>query len=78
MEKYLKNKTALNVNYNAGLISISLDQKHDAYIALATIEESGLPWRHFQIRRDSLEDVFVKLVGGFLGEHGELKMKEHD
>jgi ABC-2 type transport system ATP-binding protein len=78
LAKYLKNKTALNVNYNTGLISISLDQKHDAYIALATIEESGLPWRDFQIRRDSLEDVFVKLVGGFLGEHGELKMKEHD
>jgi hypothetical protein len=42
------------------------------------MEESGLPWSDFQVRRDSLEDVFVKLVGGFLGEHGELTMKEHD
>jgi ABC-2 type transport system ATP-binding protein len=81
LAKYLKDKTKLNVTYDGtGLISISLDQKHDTYIALAAIEESGLPWSDFQTRRDSLEDVFVKLVGGFLEEHGEVKvkMKEHD
>jgi ABC-2 type transport system ATP-binding protein len=79
LAKYLKDKTTLNVTYDAtGLISISLDQKHDVYIALSIMEESGLPWSDFEIRRDSLEDVFVKLVGGYLGEHGELKMKEHD
>jgi ABC-2 type transport system ATP-binding protein len=79
LAKYLKYKTRLNISYDAtGLISISLDQKHDAYIALATMEESGLPWSDFEIRHDSLEDVFIKLVGGYLGEHGELKMKEHD
>ena len=81
LARYLKDKTKLNVTYDGtGLISISLDQKHDTYIALAAIEESGLPWSDFQTRRDSLEDVFVKLVGGFLEEHGEVKvkMKEHD
>jgi ABC-2 type transport system ATP-binding protein len=81
LARYLKDKTKLNVTYDGtGLISISLDQKHDTYIALAAIEESGLPWNDFQTRRDSLEDVFVKLVGGFLEEHGEVKvkMKEHD
>jgi ABC-2 type transport system ATP-binding protein len=79
LAKYLKDKTKLNLAYDGiGLISISLDQKHDAYIALAAMEESGLPWSDFQTRRDSLEDVFVKLVGGFLEEHGEVKVKEHD
>jgi ABC-2 type transport system ATP-binding protein len=81
LARYLNDKTKLNVTYDGtGLISISLDQKHDTYIALAAIEESGLPWSDFQTRRDSLEDVFVKLVGGFLEEHGEVKvkMKEHD
>jgi ABC-2 type transport system ATP-binding protein len=79
LAKYLKYKTKLNLTYDGiGLISISLDQKHDAYIALAAMEESGLPWSDFQTRRDSLEDVFVKLVGGFLEEHGEVKVKEHD
>jgi ABC-2 type transport system ATP-binding protein len=80
LAKYLKDKTKLNVTYDGtGLISILLDQKHDAYIALAAMEESGLPWSNFQIRRDSLDDVFVKLVGGLLEEHGEVKkVKEYD
>lgn len=79
LAEYLKNKTKLNVTYNGtGLISISLDQKHDAYIALAAMEESGLPWGDFQIKKDSLEDVFVKLVGGFLEEHGEVKKVKED
>lgn len=80
LAEYLKNKTKLNVTYNGtGLISILLDQKHDAYIALAAMEESGLPWSDFQIKKESLEDVFVKLVGGFLEEHGDVKnVKEDD
>ncbi|MBV9178792.1 MAG: ABC transporter ATP-binding protein [Nitrososphaeraceae archaeon] len=80
LAKYLKEKTKLKITYDrTGFISISLDQKHDAYIALAAIEESGLPWSNFQIKKDSLEDVFVKLVGGFLEEHGEVKkVKEED
>jgi ABC-2 type transport system ATP-binding protein len=79
LAEYLKNKTKLKVTYNVtGLISISLDQKHDAYIALAAMEESGLPWSDFQTKRDRLEDVFVKLVGGFLEEHGEVKKVKDD
>jgi ABC-2 type transport system ATP-binding protein len=80
LAEYLKNKTKLNVTYNGtGLINILLDQKHDAYIALAAMEESGLPWSDFQIKKESLEDVFVKLVGGFLEEHGDVKnVKEDD
>ncbi len=80
LAEYLKNKTKLNVTYNGtGLISILIDQKHDAYIALAAMEESGLPWSDFQIKKESLEDVFVKLVGGFLEEHGDVKnVKEDD
>ena len=79
LAEYLKNKTKLNVTYNGtGLISIPLDQKHDAYIALAVMEESGLPWSDFQIKKDSLEDVFVRLVGGFLEEHGEVKKVKED
>jgi ABC-2 type transport system ATP-binding protein len=79
LAEYLKNKTKLNVTYKGtGLISISLDRKHDAYIALAAMEESGLPWSDFQTKKDSLEDVFVKLVGGFLEEHGEVKKVKED
>ena len=79
LAKYLREKTKLKITYDRmGLISILLDQKHDAYIALAAMEESGLPWSDFQTKKDSLEDVFVKLVGGFLEEHGEVKKVKED
>lgn len=76
LARYLEGRTNLNVSYEGtGIISISLDRKHDAHVALAAIEESGLPWDDFRTRRDSLEEVFVKLVGGVLEEHGEIRLK---
>ena len=70
---YLKENTKFTVTYDGkGLITISIGQEHDVMIALATIEESGLDWTDFRTRRDSLEDVFIKLIGGTL-EQGEIK-----
>ena len=66
---YVKANTKLKVEYNGkGLISITISQKHDALAALTTIEESGLEWRDLHTRRDSLDDVFVKLVSGRIDE----------
>ena len=71
---YVKANTRLKVEYNGkGLISIAIGQKHDALAALTTIEESGLEWRDLHTRRDSLDDVFVKLVSGRIDEKGEIK-----
>jgi hypothetical protein len=39
---------------------------------LAAVEQSGLDWGDIQTRRDSLDDVFVKLVRGIIDEHGEI------
>jgi ABC-2 type transport system ATP-binding protein len=73
---YLKANTRLKVEYNGkGLISIVLSQKHDALAALTTIEESGLEWRDLHTRRDSLDDVFVKLVSGRIDEKGEIRVE---
>jgi ABC-2 type transport system ATP-binding protein len=73
---YVKANTKLKVEYNGkGLISIAIDQKHDALAALTTIEESGLEWRDLHTRRDSLDDVFVKLVSGRIDEKGEIKVE---
>jgi ABC-2 type transport system ATP-binding protein len=73
---YLKANTRLKVEYNGkGLISIAIDQKHDALAALTTIEESGLEWRDLHTRRDSLDDVFVKLVSGRIDEKGEIRVE---
>jgi ABC-2 type transport system ATP-binding protein len=73
LAEYLKDNTKLRVEYDGeGLITIPIDQEHDVMIALATIEESGLDWTDFRTRRDSLEDVFIKLIGGTL-DQGDIK-----
>jgi hypothetical protein len=73
---YLKANTKLKVEYKGkSLISIAISQKHDAFVALTTIEESGLEWHDLHTRRDSLDDVFVKLVSGRIDEKGEIRVE---
>lgn len=61
---YIRANTELQVNYDKGRgeISIPLKKKIDALAALAAAEQSGLDWGDIQTRRDSLDDVFIKLV----------------
>ena len=74
---YLKTNTKLNVESNGkGLISIQITQKRDALIALGAVEQSGLEWHDLHTRRDSLDDVFVKLVAGRINEKGEINVEE--
>ena len=71
---YIKTHTKLKTEYNGkGVISTVISQKHDALIALTVIEQSGLDWHDLHTRRDSLDDVFVKLVSGTIDEHGEIR-----
>jgi ABC-2 type transport system ATP-binding protein len=73
---YLRENTKLNVVYNGkGVIDIAIIQKRDALVALTAIEESGLEWHDLHTRRDSLDDVFVKLVSGRIDEKGEIKVE---
>jgi ABC-2 type transport system ATP-binding protein len=73
---YVRAHTKLAVGYNGkGLISIALGQKHDALAALEAIERSGLDWHDLHTRRDSLDDVFVKLVSGRIDEKGEIRVE---
>ena len=73
---YVRANTDLKTEYNGkGLISIAINQKHDALAALTAIEQSGLDWHDIHTRRDSLDDVFVKLVSGTIDEHGEIRVE---
>ena len=73
LAKYVKDNTELKVEYDAkGVVSIELKQKIDALAALAAVEQSGLDWGEIHTRRDSLEDVFIKLVSGTVDEQGEI------
>jgi ABC-2 type transport system ATP-binding protein len=61
---YIRANTELKVDYDhgKGVMSIPLNQKIDALAALAATEQSKMNWGEIQTRRDSLEDVFIKLV----------------
>jgi ABC-2 type transport system ATP-binding protein len=71
---YIRSHTELKVEYDAlrELMSIPLKQKIDALAALAAAEESNIDWGEIQTRRDSLEDVFIKLVAGAVDESGNV------
>jgi ABC-2 type transport system ATP-binding protein len=61
---YLKDNTKLKAEFGEnGTVIISLRDKEDAMVALGAIEESGAEWEDLNVRRDSLEDVFLRLVG---------------
>ena len=73
---YIRANTNLKAEYNGkGLVSIAISQKHDALAALTAVERSGLDWRDLHTRRDSLDDVFVKLVSGRIDEKGEIRVE---
>jgi ABC-2 type transport system ATP-binding protein len=61
--KYLRENTRLQVEGDGGTVVIRLRDKDDAMVALGAIEESGVQWGDLTVRRDSLEDVFLRLVG---------------
>lgn len=64
LAKYLLDNTKLKTGYDKnGTVSVSLGQKRDALIALAAMEESGIHWDMLTTKRDSLEDIFVRMVG---------------
>jgi len=71
---YLKENTHLQTEWDVnGTVSIHLRDKDDALVALGAIEESGTDWRDLVVRRDSLEDIFLRLVGPEGKEAGEGK-----
>ena len=62
--RFLKENTKLKAeDAGNGMVSISLRDKDDAMVALGALEESGAHWGDLAVKRDSLEDVFLRLVG---------------
>src|SRR5271169_4182140 len=56
---------ALHVDYHSesGDINVLIKRKEDSLVVLEAIQKSGLPWNDLGIQRESLEDVFVKMIG---------------
>ncbi|MDG6985471.1 MAG: ABC transporter ATP-binding protein [Nitrososphaerota archaeon] len=61
--RYLKENTKLEVDGDGSTVTVFLRDKNDAMVALGAIEESGAGWDDLTVRKDRLEDVFLRLVG---------------
>ena len=61
--EYLRPKVGLPVTVSDGHVDVELRAKGDALRVLSAVEASGLPWQNFTTAQDTLEDVFVRLVG---------------
>jgi ABC-2 type transport system ATP-binding protein len=60
---YLKQHVALPLESIDGRVEVGLTGKRDALKVLTALEQSGIPWTGFATVKDTLEDVFVHLVG---------------
>jgi ABC-2 type transport system ATP-binding protein len=60
---YISLKLGLETTFEEGHVLVELRDKHDAARILAAADESGLSWQSLATVKDSLEDVFVTLVG---------------
>jgi ABC-2 type transport system ATP-binding protein len=63
LAEYLKSRIDRPVAIVGGRVEIQMRDKSDALSVLQAIETSGLPWTGFATVTDTLEDVFVGLVG---------------
>jgi len=63
LAEYLKKNSSLRVEYTDGEVIVHLQGKEDALKTIELIERSGLAYEDLSIRQDSLEDVFIRLVG---------------
>jgi ABC-2 type transport system ATP-binding protein len=61
--EFLKKRLDRPVTITDGRIEVQMRDKADALVVLQAIEQSGLPWKGFATVSDTLEDVFVGLVG---------------
>ncbi len=71
MARHLSDSLGVAAVAEDGRVRVPLGEKGDALRILQAIEASRLPWSRFAMESDTLEDVFVQLVGRM--DEGELK-----
>ena len=67
----LRRELDVTVRADTGHVEVELADKHDARRVLDAIDRSGLPWDRVVTQEETLEDVFVRLVGQM--DEGTLK-----
>jgi len=72
---YLHDRLGLEARAHDGKVEVTMTDKSDALRVLSAVEASGLPWEGFATEKDTLEDVFVALVGRM--DEGDVKPGAH-
>ncbi len=67
----LRRTTGRPVRYDRGRVEVEVGGREEFVRLLSAAEASGLPWSNVTTVRDSLEDVFVRLVGSM--DEGEVR-----
>lgn len=67
----LHDRLGLEARAHDGHVVVTMTNKTDALRVLSAVEASGLPWQGFVTEKDTLEDVFVALVGRM--DEGDVK-----
>lgn len=73
LANYVRSNTGLTVESGHGVVSVLLRQHDDALVALEAARESRMEWGNIRTRRDSLDDIFIKLVSGVVDDSGEIR-----
>ena len=68
---YLSHRLGVPATAHDGMVEVPMSEKGDALEVLSALEASGIPWEGFATEKDTLEDVFVSLVGRM--DEGEIK-----
>jgi ABC-2 type transport system ATP-binding protein len=68
---FLHDRLGLEARAQDGQVVVTMTNKGDALRVLSAVEGSGIPWEGFATEKDTLEDVFVALVGHM--DEGDVK-----
>ena len=71
LAEILRRRVSRPVTFDQGRIEVEIQAPADVLPVLAAAQESGLPWSNPGTVRDSLEDVFVRMVGEM--DEGEVR-----
>jgi len=63
LAQYLNQRLGVAARAVDGRVEVPMRERGDALKVLTALEASGIPWQRFATAHDTLEDVFVALVG---------------
>lgn len=63
LTSYIEDELKLHCTPEEGLLSTNINSNREVIDILSFVEKNGIPLSNLQIREDTLEDIFIDLVG---------------